>query len=131
MSQVGATVVHKTLAKLVVDRGARIEESYQLNIGGDTDFLNMVEEDRLVFELNHASFDLNSNYVFVSLINAKEIKSKLPLEISPKPSSVLRYHFYLSSVPPDLLISQYPDTPNFSPIPRSNFMILELGAIAQ
>jgi len=47
MSQVGATVVHKTLAKLLVDRGAFIEESYQLNIGGDTDFLNMLEEERL------------------------------------------------------------------------------------
>jgi myo-inositol-1-phosphate synthase len=48
MSQVGATVVHKTLAKLMVDRGAFLEESYQLNIGGDTDFLNMVEEERLI-----------------------------------------------------------------------------------
>jgi len=48
MSQVGATVVHKTLTKLLVDRGALIEESYQLNIGGDTDFLNMLEEERLV-----------------------------------------------------------------------------------
>jgi myo-inositol-1-phosphate synthase len=48
MSQVGATVVHKTLAKLMVDRGALLEESYQLNIGGDTDFLNMVEEERLI-----------------------------------------------------------------------------------
>ena len=48
MSQVGATVVHKTLAKLLVDRGAFIEESYQLNIGGDTDFLNMLEEERLL-----------------------------------------------------------------------------------
>jgi myo-inositol-1-phosphate synthase len=48
MSQVGATVVHKTLAKLLVDRGAFIGESYQLNIGGDTDFLNMLEEERLL-----------------------------------------------------------------------------------
>lgn len=48
MSQVGATVVHKTLAKLLVDRGAFIEESYQLNVGGDTDFLNMLEEERLL-----------------------------------------------------------------------------------
>ncbi|MEM3041315.1 MAG: inositol-3-phosphate synthase [Nitrososphaerota archaeon] len=47
MSQIGATVTHKTLAKLLVDRGALIEESYQLNIGGDTDFLNMLEEERL------------------------------------------------------------------------------------
>ncbi len=48
MSQLGATVLHKTLAKLMVDRGVRIKESYQLNIGGDTDFLNMLEEARLV-----------------------------------------------------------------------------------
>ncbi|MCJ7759878.1 inositol-3-phosphate synthase [Candidatus Bathyarchaeota archaeon] len=48
MSQIGATVLHKTIAKLLVDRGALIEESYQLNIGGDTDFLNMVQEERLL-----------------------------------------------------------------------------------
>jgi len=48
MSQIGATVLHKTLAKLMVDRGVRITESYQLNIGGDTDFLNMLEEARLI-----------------------------------------------------------------------------------
>jgi myo-inositol-1-phosphate synthase len=48
MSQIGATVLHKTLAKLLVDRGVEVSESYQLNIGGDTDFLNMLEESRLI-----------------------------------------------------------------------------------
>ncbi|MCQ5376478.1 MAG: inositol-3-phosphate synthase [Candidatus Methanomethylicia archaeon] len=48
MSQLGATVLHKTIAKLLVDRGVKIKETYQLNIGGDTDFLNMLEEERLV-----------------------------------------------------------------------------------
>jgi myo-inositol-1-phosphate synthase len=48
MSQIGATVLHKTLAKLFVDRGVEVSESYQLNIGGDTDFLNMLEESRLI-----------------------------------------------------------------------------------
>jgi len=48
MSQIGATVLHKTLAKLMVDRGVEVKESYQLNIGGDTDFLNMLEEARLI-----------------------------------------------------------------------------------
>ena len=48
MSQVGATVLHKTIVKMLVDRGALIEESYQLNIGGDTDFLNMIQEERLI-----------------------------------------------------------------------------------
>lgn len=46
-SQVGATILHRTLTKLLVDRGVKVEESYQLNIGGNTDFLNMLEEERL------------------------------------------------------------------------------------
>lgn len=48
MSQLGATVVHKSLIKLFVERGVHIDETYQLNIGGDADFLNMLEESRLV-----------------------------------------------------------------------------------
>jgi myo-inositol-1-phosphate synthase len=47
MSQLGATVVHKTLAKLWVDRGVSIDETYQLNVGGDMDFYNMLDEERL------------------------------------------------------------------------------------
>ena len=47
MSQVGATVLHKTLVKMAIDRGVKVDETYQLNIGGDTDFLNMLEESRL------------------------------------------------------------------------------------
>lgn len=47
MSQVGATIVHKTLIKLFIDRGVKIDETYQLNIGGDMDFYNMLDEDRL------------------------------------------------------------------------------------
>jgi len=47
MSQIGATVLHKSLVKMLVDRGVKIDRSYQLNIGGDTDFLNMLEEERL------------------------------------------------------------------------------------
>ena len=46
-SQVGATILHRTLAKLFVDRGVKIERSYQLNFGGNTDFLNMLERERL------------------------------------------------------------------------------------
>lgn len=47
-SQVGATIVHRTLARLFVDRGVRIDRTYQLNTGGNTDFLNMLARDRLV-----------------------------------------------------------------------------------
>jgi len=46
-SQLGATVLHKTLMNLLNERGVVIDESYQLNVGGDADFLNMLERERL------------------------------------------------------------------------------------
>ena len=46
-SQVGATIVHRALAQLFSDRGVELKRSYQLNVGGNMDFLNMLEEDRL------------------------------------------------------------------------------------
>ncbi len=46
-SQVGATIVHRVLAQLFSDRGVSLENTYQLNVGGNMDFLNMLEEDRL------------------------------------------------------------------------------------
>lgn len=46
-SQVGATIVHRVLTSLFVDRGVTLEHTYQLNFGGNTDFLNMLERERL------------------------------------------------------------------------------------
>lgn len=46
-SQVGATILHRVLARLFEDRGVRIDRTYQLNVGGNTDFLNMLERERL------------------------------------------------------------------------------------
>jgi len=46
-SQVGATILHRVLTSLFVDRGVRLDRTYQLNFGGNTDFLNMLERDRL------------------------------------------------------------------------------------
>lgn len=46
-SQLGATILHRDLVRLCVDRGVTIDETYQLNLGGDTDFLNMTVEERL------------------------------------------------------------------------------------
>jgi myo-inositol-1-phosphate synthase len=47
-SQIGATIIHRTLAKLFHDRGVQIDRTYQLNTGGNTDFLNMLNRGRLV-----------------------------------------------------------------------------------
>ena len=46
-SQVGATIVHRVLTRLMRDRGVRLERTSQLNVGGNTDFLNMLERERL------------------------------------------------------------------------------------
>jgi myo-inositol-1-phosphate synthase len=46
-SQVGATITHRLLTRLFADRGVRIDRTYQLNFGGNTDFMNMLERERL------------------------------------------------------------------------------------
>ena len=46
-SQVGATILHRVITSLFVDRGVKLDRTYQLNFGGNTDFLNMLERERL------------------------------------------------------------------------------------
>jgi len=46
-SQVGATIVHRVLTRLFEDRGLALDHTYQLNVGGNMDFRNMLERDRL------------------------------------------------------------------------------------
>jgi myo-inositol-1-phosphate synthase len=46
-SQIGATIIHRVLAKLFEDRGVKLDRTYQLNTGGNTDFLNMLNQSRL------------------------------------------------------------------------------------
>jgi myo-inositol-1-phosphate synthase len=47
-SQLGATITHRVLAKLFEDRGIKLDQTYQLNFGGNMDFMNMLERERLV-----------------------------------------------------------------------------------
>ena len=47
-SQVGATITHRVLTRLFMDRGVELLRTYQLNFGGNTDFMNMLDRDRLV-----------------------------------------------------------------------------------
>ncbi|MEM7816258.1 MAG: inositol-3-phosphate synthase [Candidatus Aenigmatarchaeota archaeon] len=67
-SQVGATIVHRTLAKLFSDRGVKIERTYQLNTGGNTDFLNMLERSRLKSK---------------KLSKTRSVQSQLPVPLHP------------------------------------------------
>jgi myo-inositol-1-phosphate synthase len=47
-SQIGATIIHRALTRLFEDRGVKIDNTYQLNVGGNTDFLNMLNKSRLI-----------------------------------------------------------------------------------
>jgi myo-inositol-1-phosphate synthase len=67
-SQVGATIVHRVLTKLFVDRGVKLEKTYQLNFGGNTDFLNMLERERLESK---------------KISKTGAVTSQLPYKISP------------------------------------------------
>src|SRR5205085_11127552 len=46
-SQVGATIAHRVLTRLFLERGVKLERTSQLNVGGNTDFMNMLERERL------------------------------------------------------------------------------------
>ncbi|MFQ6013556.1 MAG: inositol-3-phosphate synthase [Thermoplasmata archaeon] len=67
-SQVGATIVHRALARLFVERGAEIDRTYQLNTGGNTDFLNMLERSRLKSK---------------KISKTEAIQSELPVRLAP------------------------------------------------
>ncbi len=72
-SQVGATIVHRVLTKLFRDRGVKLERTYQLNFGGNTDFYNMLEEERLESKrisktnsvLSQLDYDIGSENIHV------------------------------------------------------------------
>ena len=66
-SQFGATITHRMLMKLAIDRGFAIDSSYQLNVGGNTDFLNMLEKGRL------ASKKISKTEAVTSLAEVKDI----------------------------------------------------------
>lgn len=67
-SQVGATILHRTLANLYLDRGMPIDRTYQLNTGGNTDFQNMLERERLV------SKKISKTNAVKSVIESKGLK---------------------------------------------------------
>jgi myo-inositol-1-phosphate synthase len=68
-SQVGATIVHRTLTRLFVDRGVKLDHTYQLNVGGNTDFLNMLERTRLKSK---------------KISKTQSVQSQLPTQLEPE-----------------------------------------------
>lgn len=73
-SQVGATIIHRILARLIQDRGQLISNSYQLNIGGNTDFQNMLDHNRLT------SKRISKTQAVTSILNKGK---SIPMRIGP------------------------------------------------
>jgi len=116
-SQVGSTILHRTLIDLFIKRGVKIEESYQQNIGGDTDFYNLLEEARassklrcknaaiqslipyktsvIVAPSNYIEFQGNNKICYIMLRGRKfggasvTIDLKLSVEDSPDSAGVM------------------------------------------
>lgn len=88
--------------------------------------LRDVEQERLVFELNHAATAIDSGTLFVGLIPDGELTQKLPLSVEPDTTSIHRIHFYVGSAHTD-----NHDEPILKPIQREKNMILELGASSE
>ena len=61
-SQIGATIIHRVLANLFKKRGVKLERTYQLNIGGNTDFLNMLDRSRLASKKESKTESLQSQF---------------------------------------------------------------------
>ncbi len=70
-SQVGATILHRAITCLIEDRGHKIDSTYQLNIGGNTDFLNMKDEDRII------SKRISKTQAVTSILNNKNFEVKI------------------------------------------------------
>ncbi|MCL5432593.1 MAG: hypothetical protein M1524_00555 [Patescibacteria group bacterium] len=90
--------------------------------------LTEAEENRTIFEIRHAATDINSQYVFIGLIDQNEINSKLPLEINPAPKNLSRFHFFVGQASN----KDRPNPPALTPADRSSgSLIIEIGSYSQ
>lgn len=84
--------------------------------------LKSPEKERLLFELKHASWNINSENLFIGVIPEYEVNEKLPLSVVPS-IHIKRFHFYVGTS-----LGQKISAPNLEAIERKNEMLLELGA---
>jgi len=88
-SQVGATITHRVLTSLFVDRGVRLDRTYQLNFGGNTDFLNMLERERLESKKISKTNAVTSMLPYQSLLKMSMLGRVITCPGSPTGSFVI------------------------------------------
>jgi hypothetical protein len=110
----GWIIEKSNLEKLALEIGAKLG-------------LNAAEKQRLVVELKLAAADVPNDRLFIGLIPQNEIDKKLPLTITPQPNAVFRHHYHLTSAGKN----EKSNPPKLSPLERKEFMVVELGAVAE
>jgi myo-inositol-1-phosphate synthase len=90
-SQVGATIIHRVLTRLFRDRGVKLERTYQLNFGGNTDFLNMLERERLIGPSDYVPWLHDRKWAYIRLEGRSfgdvPLNVELKLEVHDSPNS--------------------------------------------
>ncbi|MFA5136505.1 MAG: hypothetical protein WC489_03865 [Patescibacteria group bacterium] len=87
--------------------------------------LTAKEKERLKFEISNAASNIQSTNLFIGLIPQQEVDEKLPIQVSEKPQSTYRYHFYVGYK------NEETQKPVLPAIKRSEFMIVEIGAVTE
>jgi hypothetical protein len=87
--------------------------------------LTSLEAQRLQTELQNAAADINSNNLFIGILDKDEVNTKIPLYVYPLPPVFERIHFYVGKN------KGIVNAPNLSPIQRKPFMVLEFGAVPE
>ena len=88
-SQVGATITHRVLTRLFMDRGVRLDRTYQLNFGGNTDFLNMLERERLESKKISKTNAVTSMLDYELDAGDVHVGPSRPRAVAPRPQVVL------------------------------------------
>jgi hypothetical protein len=112
--QNGWVITKNDIARYAKETGAKLK-------------LTSVETDRLVAELEHAAQKVNGQSMFVGLMSQAEVNALLPMNINPMPENVYRFHFYVTSATQ----GERAVSPVLTPVVRSQYMILEIGAFSK
>ncbi len=91
-SQVGATIVHRVLSRLFEDRGLTLDHTYQLNVGGNMDFKNMLDRERLQSKKVSKTQAVTSQLERNDMNPTTSHRTKRPRTVAPRPQVGVHSH---------------------------------------
>ncbi len=112
--QNGWVITKTDIARYAKETGAKLK-------------FNPAETNRLVAEIEHAAQKVNEQNIFVGLMSQAEVNALLPMNINPMPENAYRFHFYVTAATQ----GERAVSPILTPVVRSQYMILEIGAFSK